>query len=105
MKQVIFELSPAGSQRQAGFYGKAQIMEQGDKVILLSYGTPIIEYDRKRGALRRLWDGYSLTTGRHIFAFIKVLEYRDGVRVYCKNLKQWFSGLTLNKWTKCEEVA
>ena len=50
------------------FYGKCYVEVDADGAeTLYSYGTPIIT--RCNGVLKRLWDGWSATTGRHIRAF------------------------------------
>lgn len=62
-----YELTPTDSRKS--FYGKCyvEVAEDGTET-LYSYHTPII----KRlidGTLKRLWFGWSATTGRHIAAF------------------------------------
>lgn len=63
----VYELRPNNGK---SFYGKALVVidESNNSETLLSYGTPIVKRDRK-GVLVRLWDGWSVTTGRHIAAF------------------------------------
>lgn len=62
-----YELTPTDGRKS--FYGKAivQIEENGTET-LLSYGTPIIKR-LVSGELVKLWDGWTVTTGRHIRAF------------------------------------
>lgn len=63
-----YELTPAKDQSQASFYGKAYVIEEGDKKTLYSYETPIMTiYGNGRAV--RLWNDWSNTTGKHIFAF------------------------------------
>ncbi len=57
---------------QKSFYGKAYIYVYTDEydnytVTLYSYNTPILSIDN--GVLKRLWNEWSATTGRHIKAF------------------------------------
>lgn len=54
--------------QQKSFYSKATVSEfdNGDKV-LYSYGTEIMIC--KGGNYYRIWDGYSMTTMKHIKAF------------------------------------
>ena len=61
------ELTPTDGRKS--FYGKAVVEtdEKGNQT-LISYGTRIITRS-KRGKLKKLWDGWSATTGRHIRAF------------------------------------
>lgn len=63
----IYELTPTDGRKS--FYGKAKIIvdDNGAKT-LYSYNTAIIKRE-KDGHLIRLWNGYSMTTGRHIVAF------------------------------------
>lgn len=79
MKQLytnkVYELTPTDG--RASFYGKAKVMIEPDGTdTLFSYDTPIIER-RPGGELIRLWDGWSATTGRHIYAFcgLRKAEY------------------------------
>lgn len=73
----IYELTPTDGRKS--FYGKAlvQVEENGTET-LYSYETAII----KRfpgGGLEKLWDGWSVTTGRHIKAFcgLSKKEYEE----------------------------
>ena len=61
-----YDLQPIN---EKSFYGKAKIhvFKNGDEV-LQSYDTLIIRR-KKSGKLIRLWDDWSVTTGRHIKAF------------------------------------
>lgn len=61
-----YKLQPTDGRKS--FYGKAvvKIADDGSET-LFSYNTPIV---RKNGdKIVRLWDGWSLTTGRHVKAF------------------------------------
>lgn len=63
----VYELIPTN--RQKSFYGKAIVKIEDDGTeVLESYGTPIIKR-LKNGELIRLWDGWTVTTGKHIKAF------------------------------------
>lgn len=65
----IYELKPSEFQNQKSFYGKALVKIEDDGTeTLYSYNTPIISRD-SNGNLKRIWQGYSMTTGRHIRAF------------------------------------
>ena len=61
----IRKLIPNNSRKS--FYGKAWVAVEDGIETLISYGTPIIR--RENGKLKRLWGGWSATTGRHIAAF------------------------------------
>lgn len=63
----IYELLPADGRRS--FYGKAKVLiDNNGTETLYSYDTPIISRSTS-GELKRLWSGWSATTGRHIKAF------------------------------------
>ena len=61
------------------YYKKAEVEERGHKIILWSYKTAVLIYNKEQGLLT-ISDTYSNTTLRHIKEF----------------LKQWFN-LDLNK--------
>lgn len=66
---TIHELKPIAGQKQRSFYGKATVIIADDgSETLLSYDTPIIKKD-SNGNFSRLYDGYTMTTGKHIRAF------------------------------------
>ena len=51
------------------FYGKAIVeVEEDGTQTLYSYNTPIIK-KLSSGELVKLWNGWTVTTGRHIVAF------------------------------------
>ena len=69
MTNKIYELIPTYTQNQKSFYGKAKVMIGTDGTeILYSYDTPIISRSTD-GTLKRLYNGYTTTTGKHIKAF------------------------------------
>lgn len=68
----IYELAPTDGAKS--FYGKAKVYDDGQREILVSYGTPVVE--RCNGNLYRLQYGdideekiFSATTCRHVRAF------------------------------------
>lgn len=66
-KISVYELTPSDGRKS--FYGKAKVYIADDGTeTLYSYNTPIIS-KTPSGELMRMWDGWSATTGRHIFAF------------------------------------
>lgn len=69
MKNSTYELLPEESQNQKSFYKKAivEVDEEGNQT-LYSYGTKIIRKSAS-GDLIKYWNGWSATTGKHIFAF------------------------------------
>lgn len=62
-----YELMPTDGRKS--FYGKAVVEVAADgSETLYSYNTPIIKRTVS-GELVKLWNGWSVTTGRHIAAF------------------------------------
>ena len=62
-----YKLSPDDNRKS--FYGKAIVrVDDNGTETLCSYGTPIISKDIN-GNLKRIWDGWTVTTGRRIKAF------------------------------------
>ena len=65
----IYELTPTTGQNQESFYGKAKVViEEDGTETLYSYDTQIIKR-LPDGTLVRLYDDYTMTTGKHIKAF------------------------------------
>ena len=61
-----YGIIPVGNQKS--FYGKAiTLLLANDMQVLKSYDTLILIRDGDR--FMRLWDGWSATTGKHIYAF------------------------------------
>ena len=68
----IYEMKPDKNYcQQKSFYGKANIVVDDGGYTLFSYGTKIMKIDRD-GNIHRFYDGYSLTTGRHIKNFVGI---------------------------------
>lgn len=63
----VYDLAPTNGQRS--FYGKARVhvYDDGAKE-LYSYDTLIMRIEAD-GTMRRFYDGYTHTTGKHIKAF------------------------------------
>lgn len=61
-----YYISPTDGRKS--FYKKCYVVEDRGTKTLYSYNTPVIRRNRN-GTYTRLWGGYSVTTGRHIFAF------------------------------------
>lgn len=49
---------------------RAVVIEDGNKLFLQSYDTLIIEFDKETGTIKKLWDGYSKTTLKHVNDFL-----------------------------------
>ena len=77
---TITELTPIFDSAKS-FYRKAFVSYDMDNYtwILHSYETPVcsIEYRRYGWKFRRIWNGYSATTMRHINEFVKQFGRRD----------------------------
>ena len=71
---MLFELTPKFDSRKS-FYGKAKISFEGDRRLLLSYGTPVafIDFEVHGNRLPVLLDGWdsTQTTLRHAREFLK----------------------------------
>ena len=64
---TVFELKPMHD-RAKSFYGKATVFQNlSGKYILKSYQTDVCYIDSE--GLHRTWDGYSVTTLRHVDEF------------------------------------
>lgn len=88
MRRVEYELRPLGNQKS--FYGKAVMVHYPDEslVVLESYGTEILAVKlngSKANSIKKLWDGYSYTTQKHIKSF-------------CGMNKKAFDVLPLGEW-------
>lgn len=82
MKEV--ELRPTDNRKS--FYGKAVAIERDNGDIeLRSYNT-IVARIRNR-AFERLWNGYSVTTMRHINSFIDTYGINGGGKVWWTSLE------------------
>ena len=65
MYKYSYELKPL---KQKSFYKKAIVLVYDEKIVLKSYDTLVCEFDGN--FLKKLWNGYSATTQKHINAFI-----------------------------------
>ena len=92
----IYDLIPDDSHKS--FYGKAKVFITADGSYLKSYNT-IIMYLGNDGSMKRYYDNWTATTGRHIKAFcgLNKKEYfqvklesmpQEETRLYC-NATSW----------------
>jgi len=66
-----FELIPTNGRKS--FYGKARVIEQDNKVALLSYDSVICEVDLTDNSLKMIYtDKISNTTSSHLKSFKKL---------------------------------
>lgn len=84
-----YKLNPVYDNRKS-FYDKARVIETKNGFYLKSYET-IVCYISKKGLFKKMWDGYSATTQRHIVEFC----FQKIGKVLGK--KQW-ENLTKNKY-------
>lgn len=77
----IYDL-PVMDGRTKSFYGKAKVIEKdnGEKV-LQSYTTEVCKIG-SNGEFVRLWDGYSVTTMRHINSFLSFFGIPGGGKAW-----------------------
>lgn len=71
------------------FYGKAKVIECKEGQYLQSYNTLVcfMSYD---GKFNRLWDGYSVTTIRHINSFMRFIGLPSlGGKSWWDRLQVW----------------
>ena len=66
MSERIFTLTPKD---RKSFYGKMKVIERNGEKLLQSYGTIVCKLD-SCGNFKRLWNGWSATTQRHVNAFV-----------------------------------
>ena len=85
-----FKINPVDGQKS--FYGKAVVREWlwGEKE-LFSYDKLVCEID-SNGNFRRIWNGYSATTMKHINAFIDYYGIEGGGK------KWWMSLESTENW-------
>lgn len=77
----MYELMANFDSRKS-FYGKARVLEEGDRKTLISYNTKICTISGP-GTFQKLWSGWSNTTARHIN------EFRQQAGLPAINKKQW----------------
>lgn len=70
-----YELIPDDGHKSFGGKAIVYVDRKGNRT-LFSYGTPVMRME-PNGMLHRLWNGWSLTTGRHVKTFcgIKKCEW------------------------------
>ena len=59
-----------------GFGGRALIIPDGNKLILRSYYTDVCRYDPKTDKFEKTWNGFSVTTLKHINIFRQFLGFK-----------------------------
>lgn len=73
-----YYLSPMVNDHAKSFYNKAMVIEKdnGEK-ILKSYDTNVCKITGE-GEFVRLWDGYSVTTMKHVNSFLNLVGVAGG---------------------------
>lgn len=83
----VYEL---GATSQKSYYGKAKVIkDENGEIFLQSYNT-LVCYINKNGEIKRLWDGYSATTMKHINDFLDLFHKPGGG-------KKWWDSLETEK--------
>lgn len=80
----IYDLPVMGYDRAKSFYGKAKVIEKdnGEKV-LQSYNTEVCKIS-SNGEFVRMWEGYSVTTMRHVNSFLSFFGMSGGGKSWLK---------------------
>ena len=82
-----YELLPGQYDRVKSFYRKAVVIETDNgETVLQSYDTEVCKID-SNGEFIRLWSGYSLTTMRHINAFLELFGIPGGGKKWWDSLE------------------
>ena len=94
----IYDLPVMGHDRAKSFYGKAKVIEKdnGEKV-LQSYNTEVCKIG-SNGKFVRLWDGYSVTTIRHVNSFLSFFGISGGGKSW------WDSQPVETEKVKCADL-
>ena len=54
-----------------GSNNRAVVIKDGNMVYLQSYDTIVLSVDILTGTIKKMWDGYTATTLKHVNAFLK----------------------------------
>lgn len=81
--------------RRKSFYGKAKVEESRGITTLYSYGEKIVSV--KGNKVKKIWNGYSMTTQRHIVEFLlqKVGYHID---------KNKYENIPCDKWIEVTKI-
>lgn len=83
----IYELTPGRYDRVKSYYGKARVIEKDNgETVLQSYNTEVCKID-SNGDFVRLWNGYSVTTMRHVNAFLELFGIAGGGKAWWDSLE------------------
>lgn len=74
-----FDLIPNDGRKS--FYHKAVVTEANGAAVLRSYNTEVCEIDAA-GVFHRYWSGYSVTTMRHVNAFLDLYGVPGGGKAW-----------------------
>lgn len=77
-----------------GYRARFKQMDDGT-IVLMSYGTNVLQYNPATLSVRRLWDGYSKTTMRHVLAFCWTLNIHATI-----SGKRAWSNLPVCEWVR-----
>lgn len=77
-----YYLSPTGNDNAKSFYKKAIVTEKDNgEIVLQSYETNVCKI-KSNGEFVRLWDGYSVTTMRHVNSFLVFVGVEGGGKAW-----------------------
>lgn len=86
---TAFEIKPTDGRKS--FYGKASVSEkENGAAALRSYETTVCSIDES-GKFHRHWSGYSVTTMRHVNAFLSYYGIEGGG-------KSWWDALPVERF-------
>ena len=75
--EKVIEIFDLPATRQKSYYGKAKVITTEKARYLLSYNTIICRLSFG-GEFRKLWDGWSATTAKHINDFMIFTRFGNG---------------------------
>lgn len=71
LRSEIKEREKAGAIVLSSFNNRASISKKGNVYTLTSYKTKVLSFDTETGEIKKLWNGYSVTTLKHINLFLQ----------------------------------
>lgn len=77
MKESYKSLKKRGWQTLHGSNSKALMLLTDDRVVLKSYYTNVLVIEFKKKAVIKLWDGYSVTTLKHVNLLLNLFGYKS----------------------------
>lgn len=89
---------------QKSYYGKAKTRTENDFIVLRSYDTDVVAYNPTTGEFKRLWNGWSVTTAKHINDFLILfnlpkISKREWLSLPCENPAPVYNVSISTGWT------